>query len=166
MGSKRKGNTLTKNIANALRSELVTLLDTLVLRDFATKKARLLNWVLFYDLWEASGLSKNEYVKILVEKQVISSVSQGNNNLSDIEWALEYDDNFGFTGDYENAQLVGEFTSMGEIYALRNSERAKVSKKVTKSEAEVALATAKRLAKGKTKKQIRALIVELEKLAK
>ncbi len=157
---------MTRNIATALRSDLVTLLDTLVLRDFATKKARLLNWVLFYDLWESSGLSKNEFVKILVEREVISSTSQGNNNLSDIEWALEYDDSFGFTGDYENAKLVGEFTSMGEIYKLRNQDRAKSSKKkTTKPEAEVQ-AIAKRVAKGRTKAQLRAIIAELEKLAK
>ena len=113
-----------------MQSEHIQLLDTLAKRDFHNKKDRLLLWVLLYDLWESTGMTKNAYGKVLLEREIVSSLSQWNNYISNIEWALEYDDEFGFTGDYENAQLVGEFTSLQEIYNLRNDERGKKSNKV------------------------------------
>ncbi len=142
-----------------MRSEHTQLLDILAMRDFHNKKDRLLLWVLLYDLWESTEMSKNAYGKVLLERGIVSTLSQWNNYMSNIEWALEYDDDFGFTGDYENAQLVGEFTSLGEIKSLRDAERSKKSKKTSpKNDFDV---IAKRITNGMNKKQREALAIAI-----
>jgi hypothetical protein len=148
-----------------MQSEYTTSLDILAMRDFNNKKGKLLNWVLLYDLAESAesdyGIKRSQFVRDLVSKGIISTASQGNQYLSHIEWALDYDDDFGFTGDYENANLVGSFTSITEIRELRYPKNNKAKANNKKSPKNDFENIAKRITNGMNKKQREALAIAI-----
>jgi hypothetical protein len=135
---------------------------------FQQRKDILLGYLLIHDAIEESGVNRKEFAERLIAEELWdNSVQTFESYMSVISWAYDNydDDDFGYDIVDDVAVLTGSFTSLGEI--RKAYAETKQGDKNTSPKAKASADTeAKRIAKGKSKKELLALIAELQKLVK
>lgn len=160
----------------AKRNHNNTTLDTLVsyYRDidktyfFQQRKDILLGYLLIHDAIEESGVNRKEFAERLIAEELWdNSVQTFESYMSIISWAYDNldDDDFGYDIVDDVAVLTGSFTSLREIRKAYTESKQGGKKLGAKAKATPEV-QAKRIASGKSKKELLALIAELQKLVK
>lgn len=144
--------TYKASVLNA--SEIIDTFEGIYKRTFHKANGLdLKGWVETFELWEESGISKNAFATLLVEKKYFDKVSTLNQNFGHINWAIE--DN-----GLDVREICLEFSGMNEIRDARYPKTPKAPAIVNKAKGKF---NAKVEASKYTEDQILAMLVAKKK---